>query len=522
MLEGFDKDWIKTDASRRFATYTTLEPGKYTFKVKGSNNDGLWSVEGTSLSITILPPWWQTWFFRIGLLVFIVTASFMLYRMRINIMKSRQLILEQKVKERTLELMEANVLLEEKQEEISSQNAELAKHRNHLEMLVQERTADLEKAMKKAEESDRLKSTFLANMSHEIRTPMNAIVGFSSLLKSKHISEEDKESSINTINNNCEALLVLINDLLEISLIEANQVKINKVPFEVDSILIELENFFNLKKEKDLEIAFLNKNESKKIILENDFTRFRQIITNLLNNSLKFTEKGHIQFGYVINDNRVNFFVTDTGIGISKSEFENIFNPFHKIESDTKLYKGTGLGLSISKKLVNLMGGEIWLESEIGKGTSFFFTLPYAPIRASKDNIADQMKNININWKDLKILVAEDEPANFHLIRKILEPSKAMIIWAKNGKEAVDYIKNNTSSKHVLVLMDIKMPVMDGIEALKIIRKINKNIPIIAVTAYAHETDKFEILKNDFNDYIVKPLKPQNLLETINNFIKLS
>ena len=522
ILEGFDKEWIKTDATRRFVTYTTLQPGTYNFKVKGTNNDGIYNNSETSLLITILPPYWQTWWFRIGLLLFIIVASYTLYWMRINIMKSRQLELEHKVKERTLELMNANVLLEENQEEISSQNAELARHRNHLELLVQERTSELEKAMKKAEESDRLKSTFLANMSHEIRTPMNAIVGFSSLLKSKLISDEDKELCINTINNNCDALLVLINDLLEISIIEANQVKINKARFEVDLILIELENFFNLKKEKDIDIHFLNK-ENKKIILENDFTRFRQVITNLLNNALKFTEKGYIHFGYKIVENQVQFFVSDTGIGIDKEEFENIFNPFHKIETDkTKLYKGTGLGLSISRKLVNLMGGGIWLESEVGKGTTFFFSMPYSPLAVTKENLLNQMNQVDTNWEDLKIVVAEDEPANFQLIRKILEPSKAMVIWARNGKEAVDYIKNNASSRNILVLMDIKMPIMDGIEALKMIRNINKNIPIIAVTAYAHETDKFEILKNDFNDYIVKPLKSQNLLETIHNFIKLS
>ncbi len=523
MLQGFDKDWIKTTAGRRLISYTTLEPGHYVFKVKGTNNDGIWNPKTTSLAITILPPWWLTWWFRIGLLIFIITVSISTYMMRINILKNQQIQLEEKVFERTTELMEANVLLEEKQEEISAQNIELANHRSHLEMLVQERTAELEKAMKKAEESDRLKSTFLANMSHEIRTPMNAIVGFSSLLKSKEFTDEDKEQCINTINNNCEALLVLINDLLEISLIEANQVKISKALFEVDSILIEIENFFNLKKEKDIDISFLNKNENKKLILENDFTRFRQIITNLLNNALKFTENGHIHFGYKIMENQVVFFVSDTGIGIDESEYENIFNPFHKVDTDkTKLYKGTGLGLSISKKLVNLMGGEIWLDSEVGKGTTFYFTLPYSSSSVPEEDILDSMKNININWKDIKILVAEDEPANFHLIRKILEPSKAMVIWAKNGKEAVDYIKNNAFYQHILVLMDIKMPVMDGIEALKTIRKINKNIPVIAVTAYAHETDKYEILKNDFNDYIVKPLKPQILLETINNFIHLS
>jgi signal transduction histidine kinase/ligand-binding sensor domain-containing protein/ActR/RegA family two-component response regulator len=521
MLQGIDNDWIRTDASRRFVTYTTLKPGKYVFKVKGSNNDGVWRSQPTELVIRILPPWWANPWFRAGLVIFIVTASIMLYRIRVKILKARQILLEEKVKERTNELSSAYDLLEEKQEEIITQNAELARHRYNLELLVQERTFELEHARKKAEESDKLKSTFLANMSHEIRTPMNAIVGFSSLLKSKQISEEDKEQIINTINSSCDSLLVLINDLLEISIIEADQVKIKKIPFKIDEVLIELENIFNVKKEKDIKIVYEKNHDLSRIVINNDSVRFKQIITNLLNNSLKFTDNGSIRFGYTLENQQLKFYVADTGIGISKEEHENVFNPFHKVDNDkTKFYKGTGLGLAICKKLVNLMGGEIWLNSEVGQGTTFYFTLPFTVVNYVEPKEGKIIQNINHDWSNLLILVAEDEPTNFHLVNKILSPSKAELIWAKNGKEAVDYVQGLTHMDNLVILMDIKMPVMDGIEALKQIKKINKKIPVIAVTAYAYETDKYEILKNEFNDYVVKPLKPEVLIKAINKFVK--
>ncbi|MBN2521025.1 MAG: response regulator, partial [Bacteroidales bacterium] len=297
------------------------------------------------------------------------------------------------------------------------------------------------------------------------------------------------------------------------------QVDVKKSPFEVDSILNELENYFKLKNDKKNTISFDKKNKNQKLVLNNDSTRFRQIMTNLLNNAMKYTESGFINFGYDIFENEVKFYVSDSGIGISPSEFKNIFDPFHKIErTKTKIYRGAGLGLSICKRLVELMGGKIWLESQLGKGTTFYFTLPFEKAELIFKP-TEKKEKIKLNWEGLKILVAEDEPMNFTLIKKILEPSKAEIIWAKDGSEAVDFVKKNSKLSNLIILMDIKMPVMNGIEAFKIIKRINKNIPIIAVTAYAHETDKYEILKSGFSDYIVKPLRPEKLLEIVNMYI---
>ena len=518
MLEGFDNDWICCGTNRK-AVYTNINPGKYIFRVKGSNNDGIWNDEGASIKITIIPPWWKTWWFKISLVLLMMLALFLFYRMRISILRERQKELEEKVRQRTDELIQVNTQLEEKQEEIVIQNTELAESRSNLEKIVQERTAELEEAKERAEQSDRLKTSFLANMSHEIRTPMNAIVGFASLLSEPGMKINERNNYIKLINNNCESLLVLIDDLLEISLIEANQIQIRKSPFKIDQILNELEEYFKLRNKKNIDLVFIKPVYKEEIIINNDSTRFKQIFINLLSNALKYTEKGYIRFGYEIKDAFIEFYVSDSGIGINEKNYEGIFNHFHKIEeSKIKIYRGAGLGLSISKKIVELMGGEIWVYSKVGEGSTFYFTLPWdqeKDIIEKKLNAPDE----KVNWSDVHILVAEDEPANYMLIEKILEPTKANIYWAKDGNEAVKIIENELKGKKTIVLMDIKMPNMDGLEALRNIRILKKNVPAIAVTAYAHENDKSEILSHGFNNYIAKPLKAKNLLQLIKMYI---
>ena len=400
------------------------------------------------------------------------------------------------------------------------QNEELSRHRNHLEQLVKERTIELEAAKKKAEESDRLKSAFLANMSHEIRTPMNAIVGFSTLISEGDITNSERKGYADIIKDNSDTLLVLINDIIEISLIEANQLRIIKSNFDATSILLQLKNYFSMKNNKGIEFQYTNEKDDARLILHNDPTRFRQVFSNLLNNAFKYTESGNIWFGYEIQDDQVQFFVSDTGIGIASSDFKNIFNYFHKLEKgDSKIYPGAGIGLSLSSKLIELMGGKIWLESEEGEGSTFYFTIPYSPDNIAVSPKGEKEKRSMYKLEKMKILVAEDEPNNYKLIEKILQPTGAEIIWARNGREAVDFVSKHPGIRNCLVLMDIKMPVMNGIEANEEIKKINRDIPIIAVTAYAYAQDKTEIMQHDFKDYIVKPLKPQRLIESIKKFI---
>ncbi|ASB47704.1 ligand-binding sensor domain-containing protein [Alkalitalea saponilacus] len=382
-LEGYESQWHEVE-NRRFATYTNLNPGTYTFKVAGTNNDGVWSLEPKELKIVIIPPWWQTQLFRIATILFILLCVYLGIQYRFRAIRRRNIELEESVAKRTVELSETNALLEESKEEITCQNYELERHRNQLEELVTERTKELIKAKEQAEISDRLKTAFLANLSHELRTPMNAIVGFSNLLVQPDLDNEEKNSYIQMINTNTDTLLTLINDILDISMIETNQLSLTKQWFAVRQIMEELIAYFNMKNEKDIELKVIPDNSEFDLELFNDPIRIKQVLSNLLTNAIKFTNEGYVHFGWKTENNSVTFFVRDTGIGIEKEEIPKIFKSFYKIEKDTSvLYRGTGLGLALSKKILNQMGSTIEVESEPGKGSMFYFSLPLMPDKDS-------------------------------------------------------------------------------------------------------------------------------------------
>ncbi|MGD2035228.1 MAG: ATP-binding protein, partial [Bacteroidales bacterium] len=516
-LEGYEDDW-KDVGNQRSATYTNLAPGKYTFKVMGSNNDFVWNDAPAIVKIIIHPPWWRTLGFIISASIVFVIIVMYLIRLRIMRLKDQKKVLELTVARRTEELSMANKLLQERQEEISKQNEELEKHRHQLEYLVEERTNELQAAKVKAEESDRLKSSFLANMSHEIRTPMNAIVGFSSLLGDSNLEGEDKAKFLEIIKNNSETLLTLINDILDISLIEANQLTMNKEVFDVNAMLSESEKFLLLDNENNLRIQFKPGSKDNVFTIFNDPVRFKQIVNNLLNNALKYTEKGHIIFGYDVEDNFVRFYVSDSGIGMNESDIEFIFNPFYKAENvESKLYRGAGIGLSITKNLVELMGGDIWVESKPDKGTTFYFILPKSESTPTSKK-PEPSKKKNFEFEKATILVAEDEDTNYKLVETILSSTKADVIRAKDGAEAVGFVEKHKGIQNLIVLMDIKMPNMNGFEAQRKIKSIRENIPVIAITAYAQATDKSRILIHKFDGYLSKPIYPEELLRIIDNF----
>lgn len=383
---------------------------------------------------------------------------------------------------------------------------------------------ELKEAKAKAEESDNLKSAFLANMSHEIRTPMNAILGFANLLKKTDIDENMRLEYIDHIQQSGEGLLKLINDIVDISKIESNQLQIEKGPVLINNLLEKLFNRYE-------ELLVLKNRDTIRLILEKAFPdpnftvvadpfRLQQILSNLLNNSLKFTSDGIIKFGYTIANSKLQFFVQDQGIGIPIEKQGVIFKRFGKLNDPDRMNQsGTGLGLSISKSLTEMMGGNIWLDSgEKGK-TRFCFTLPLEYASTQKNNDKDCKEgdcSQSVNLIGKSILIAEDELLNYKLLETLIKKTGAKIYWAKNGIEAVDIAKN----EHIdLIFMDIKMPEMNGYEATKAIKEEKSHIPIIAQTAFAFANERKYILQSGCDMYLTKPINHTEIFKVINHYL---
>lgn len=421
-------------------------------------------------------------------------------------------------------LKEADLEIKRKNQEILLQKEELEQHRNHLERIVKKRTAQLEIAKNKAEESDRLKSAFLANMSHEIRTPMNAIIGFSDLLSIPDTTPEQKEEFARLIANSGNSLLQLIEDIIEIAKIEAGQLKIENTKCNLFELLVSLKELYAQRIDniymKDIQLNLTNVNDEKYIVIETDPFRLKQLITNLLENAIKFTEKGIIEFGYepveFENTAYLKFYVKDTGIGLSHDQKDIIFERFTKIENQkTRLYRGAGLGLAICQNIVKLLGGEIMVESKLNKGSTFSFTIPYVECEIGNKKLLP-VKNDKSVWIAKKILIAEDDDINFRFIEAILKKTGVIIVRAKNGKEAVEKVRDSLFD---LILMDIKMPVMDGLKATKIIRRSNKEIPVIAFTAFAAQDDESLCLEAGCNSYVSKPIHSEMFFSVLKRYL---
>ncbi len=546
MLENFDTGWVYAE-NERSVTYTNLDPGKYILHVRASNNDQIWNNEGIQLAIYISPPFTKTIWFKLLLLLFASLLLYVIYYSRVQRYRRHRILLKTMVDERTQELTELNNILEERSNEIQQQreelitqkenlietnkklessqrelqlrNEELAKHRNHLEDLVKLRTLELEKAKEKAEESDRLKMSFLSNMSHEIRTPMNAIIGFSSLLNEPDISDDERRDFTKQININGEALLVLIDDILDLSKIEANQLHIRSEKLSLNNFIDEIYDNWTLYETKDhLEFRVKNKVEKDNIYLISDKYRIRQILVNLLDNAFKFTNEGYVELGVNIVNNHLLMYVRDTGVGISEEFLNIIFERFFKgIEDDNKLYRGTGLGLAISKRLAELLGGRLWAESKINKGTTFYFEHPLAKAKGPKikEHVVSGQEVYDFSNKN--VLIVEDEENNYLFLKGILKKTKVQITWSQNGLECVDLLKENDFDA---VLMDIKMPVMNGYEAAKLIKKFKPDQIIIAQTAFARSEDEERIRNAGFTDYISKPIKPRILINMLGKYLQ--